>query len=213
MNAYKTPTKETYDGLDRAFHFFNGELFGHRLPAPMITLQRKRGARGYFHAEQFTNAEQSERLHEIAMNPESMGRTLPEVLSTLVHEMTHLEQQEYGTPGKGGHHNREWGSLMDRVGLTPTSTGEPGGARTGKKVTHMIVEDGLFANSCAQLMADGFELPWFTEGGAAAGAKASVKDKSKVKHVCPACEARAWAKAGSNLMCGDCQETMEAEEQ
>ena len=210
MTNYRTPTAETYASLDEAFNHFNHELFGDRLPACLITLQRKRGARGYFWAEQFKHREDGDRAHEIAMNPESMGRTIPEVLSTLVHEMTHLEQQEFGTPGKGGHHNKEWGELMDRVGLTPTSTGEPGGARTGRKVTHMIVEGGLFDLSCQRLIDSGFALPWFTEGAAAAD-KAKKKDLSKVKFQCPCCEARAWAKLGSRLICGDCNEEMEGD--
>ena len=50
----------------------------------------------------------------------------------LVHEMTHLEQEEYGKPGKKGHHNREWVGLMERVGLIPSDTGAPGGKQTGR---------------------------------------------------------------------------------
>jgi ribosomal protein S27AE len=38
-----------------------------------------------------------------------------------------------------------------------------------------------------------------------------VKDKSKVKHSCPTCDAKAWAKAGSRLVCGDCDEAMVGE--
>lgn len=212
MSNYQTPTAETYAALDRAFNFFNGELFDHRLPACMITLQRKRGARGYFWAEQFKHREDGDRSHEIALNPESMGRTIPEVLSTLVHEMTHLEQQEYGQPGKGGFHNREWVGLMERIGLIPTATGEIGGAQTGRKVTHVIDEGGAFDVSCQKLMATGFALPWFTEAAERGAASAKKKDLSKVKHECPACQAKAWAKIGSNLMCGDCDEHMVAEE-
>jgi hypothetical protein len=204
---YLTPTKETYDALDRAFHYFNERLFDNRLPAPMILLQRKRGAHGYFWAEQFTNRDETERLDEIALNPSTMGRTVPEVLSTLVHEMTHLEQHHFGTPGKGGNHNKEWGTLMDRVGLEPTSTGQPGGKRTGRKVTHMITPGGPFDAACSDLLKGGFSLPWFTQDRA--GAKAKKKtDLSKVKHTCPSCQANAWGKQGINLHCGDCDEQM-----
>lgn len=207
---FQTATVETHAGLDRAFHHFNAELFDSRLPEVMITLQRKRGARGYFWAEQFVHRTVEDRMHEIALNPESMGRTLPEVLSTLVHEMVHHWQQEFGSPGKGGHHNKEWAEKMDEVGLEPTSTGEPGGARTGRKMTHMIVEGGPFDLSCQRLLGTGFDLPWFTQGAIAAE-KARKKDLSKVKHECPSCQAKAWAKLGSSLICGDCHEAMEPE--
>lgn len=206
---YKTPTKQTYDALDQAFHHFNGDLFCHRLPAPMFVIHRKRGARGYFWAEQFKHIETGERLDEIALNPESMGRTLPEVLSTLVHEMVHLQQQHEGKPGKGGNHNREWGTMMDAVGLTPTSTGAEGGKRTGRKVTHMIQPDGPFALSCADLLRLGFEMPWFTE---APDKKAKKADLSKVKHTCPGCDTKAWGKLGISLICGDCEIELAADD-
>ena len=84
-----------------------------------------------------------------------------ELLATLVHEMTHLEQEEFGKPSKGGHHNMEWANLMIRVGLTPTDTGNEGGKMTGRNVTHMIDPDGPFAAALADLMP--FDIPYFTQ--------------------------------------------------
>lgn len=196
---YQTPTAETYNGLEQAFNHFNRELFDERLPPVMFTITRKRGAHGYFWAEQFKHREDGDTTHEIALNPDTMGRELEEVLSTLVHEMTHLEQQEYGTPGKKGYHNEAWAQLMDRVGLEP----QP---RTGRKVSHAILPDGAFAASCASLLQRGFDLPYFTQPVMAAEKK---KDTSKVKITCPCCGVNAWAKQGVNIMCGDCEEHMQ----
>jgi len=206
MTNYKTPSKETYEGLEQAFDYFNEALFENRLPPVMFTLTRKRGAHGYFHAEQFSHRD-GDKTHEIALNPNTMDRDIASVLSTLVHEMTHLEQEEFGKPSKNGHHNQAWAELMLRVGLTPTDTGEAGGKMTGRKVTHMIDPDGPFAVALANLMP--FDIPYFTMPVQAA---AKAKDKSKVKHSCPTCDAKAWAKAGSRLVCGDCDEAMVGEE-
>lgn len=203
---YSHASKETYDALDEAFMFFNAKLFQDRLPVPFFTLQRKKGARGYFHAEQFTDRNKTERIDEIAMNPDHMGRDVKAVLSTLVHEMVHLEQQHYGTPGKGGNHNVEWGKFMDAVGLTPTSTGQPGGKRTGRKVTHMIIEGGPFDRACDELLSKGFALIWHTE---AAGPGPKKVDKSKTPFCCPVCGMKAWAKETARITCGDCDELME----
>lgn len=207
---YQTPTIETYTGLNTAFNHFNDRLFENRLPPVMFTLTRKRGAHGYFWAEQFKHREDGDTTHEIALNPNTMDRTLEAVLSTLVHEMTHLEQQEFGTPGKKGHHNREWVKLMERVGLIPSDTGEPGGKQTGRKMTHYIDPDGVFVDALQELTDAGFDLPYFTAPVEAGSAK--KKDLSKVKRTCPCCDAKAWAKQGMRIICGDCEQDMIEEE-
>lgn len=119
MTNWQTPTAETYTGLDRAFDHFNKALFEERLPPVVFTLTRKRNTHGYFWAEQFAHRADGDTTHEIALNPNTMSRDLKDVLSTLVHEMTHLEQQEFGKPSKNGHHNKEWVKLMERVGTDP----------------------------------------------------------------------------------------------
>ena len=206
MTNYRTPTAETYAGLEKAFNHFNKVLFEEKLPPVMFTLTRKRGAHGYFWAEQFSHRD-GDKTHEIALNPMTMDRTIEAVLSTLVHEMTHLEQQEYGTPSKGGHHNMEWANMMMRVGLTPTDTGAEGGKMTGRKVTHMIDEGGPFEFSMADLMP--FDLPYFTRPAEKAEKK---KDLSKVKTTCPCCQSKAWCKQGMRIMCCECNEEMIQEE-
>ena len=200
---YQTPTAETYAGLEKAFDHFNKTLFNSRLSPVMFTLTRRRGAHGYFWAEQFSHRD-GDKTHEIALNPQTMDREIGAVLSTLVHEMTHLEQEEYGTPSKNGHHNQEWAELMLRVGLT---TDNFKGGMTGRKVSHTINAGGAFELAMADLMP--FDIPYFTQPREKVVAK---KDNSKVKHTCPACAAKAWAKVGSRLICGDCNEYMEGED-
>ena len=63
MTNYQTPTAETYNGLQKAFDHFNAALFENRLPPVMFTLTRKRGAHGYFWAEQF-NHRDGDTTHE-----------------------------------------------------------------------------------------------------------------------------------------------------
>ena len=206
MTNYTNPTTETYEALTRAFDFFNERLFVGRLPEVLITLQRKRKAHGYFWAEQFVDRRVPDaRVDEIALNPETCGREEKLVLSTLVHEMVHLRQQHEGTPGKRGHHNKEWGEMMDEIGLIPSSTAAPGGKRTGRSVSHYIDEGGPFDVACDELLASGFELPWFTQAPPPAAKK---KDPSKVKHSCPSCGLNAWAKEGARMTCGDCEEPL-----
>lgn len=209
------PTAHVGEALQRAFDTFNKQLFEGRLPHAIILLHRKKNANGYFWPERFGKRGDGDvtMLHEIALNPSTMGsRTDRDVLSTLVHEMCHLEQTEFGKPGKGAYHNAEWGAMMKRVGLQPKSIDQPG-KETGNKVTHEIVEGGPFDVACKELLAAGLTLPYseraFTEQQAK---RAKVKTKSKTKYTCPSCEANAWAKPGANLVCGDCDETLEEQE-
>jgi hypothetical protein len=95
---------------------------------------------------------------------------------------------------------------MDEIGLTPTSTGEPGGKRTGRKVTHMIVDGGPFDLAQAEL---NLPLDFFAIGPVA---KARKKDLSKLVSCCPLCNAKAWSKQGALLICYGCDEPMKQEE-
>lgn len=204
---YQTITGATYTCLDEAFKFFNDRLFQNRLPEVMILLQRKRGAYGYFWAEQFTHRDGIEHVHEIALHPETIGRPLKEVLSTLVHEMTHLEQQEFGTPGKGGHHNKEWAKLMLEVGLKPEAVGDPD-KMTGRKVSHAIIPGDKFDVACDEFLKTGAALDWAAKPPAL---KVKKVDLSKVPHICDGgedCEAKVWGKLGVRVYCEYHEERM-----
>jgi hypothetical protein len=206
-----SPTTDTYLSLDDAFTFFNERLFGDRLPTCLITLQRHRSAYGYFWFEKFGQRREDEsKVDEIALNPSHFReRTLEQSLSTLVHEMTHLEQHHFGKPSRNGYHNKQWGDYMKAVGLYPSSTGAPGGKETGQKVSHYIIDKGLFAQACRELLERGFSLDYVERLGDVKEAK--KKDTSKTKFTCPQCEANAWAKLGIHLVCGDCETRMVCE--
>lgn len=158
------PTSETYDGLSGAYRFFNERLFEGLLPAPLVTLQRKKRVRGYYHEGIFisrTRKDEKVLIDELAMNPEKFaGRTDIEILSTLVHEMVHCRQAKQGRPSRTGYHNAEWAQMMDEVGLAPSSTGQDGGKRTGQSVTHYIVPGGRYDQAATELIAGGWRLEW-----------------------------------------------------
>lgn len=148
------------------------------------------------------------------MNPETFaGRTDTEILSTLVHEMTHLQQHHFGKPSRNGYHNKAWAALMLAVGLIPSATGQPGGAQTGQNMTHYIEEGGAFARACAQLLAGGFVFRYQAAGrGLKGGSAAKKKRASKTKYSCAECGQNAWAKPGAKLICGECRQPMIAED-
>lgn len=209
------PTAQTYGGLNAAYDFFNAELFEGVLPPCLITMQRHRGAYGYFAPERFGARDGSATSDEIALNPAYFAeRNTKQILSTLVHEMAHLWQQHFGKPSRGGYHNKEWGRKMHEIGLAPSSTGQPGGKETGQRVSHFIVEAGPFDIAFAKLESQGVGdllVERWSENEKAAKARAK-KNQSKTPFVCPECEQKAWAKPTAILICGECDTAMECEE-
>lgn len=201
--AQRTPTRVKYDSFQYAYDFFNKALFGASLPDVLITLQRQSNSNGYFHAEVFqSRTDEKLYTHELAMNPETFGRTDKEILSTLVHEMAHVWQQAHGKPSRTGYHNQQWAEKMREIGLQPTSTGELGGKEVGQRITHLIVPDGQFERACAKLAAEKFQLDWVSR--VPDKKERAKKAASKTKYTCPDCDTNAWAKPGVMILCGDC---------
>ena len=154
------PTQQIYDELQAAYDHFNSELFENKLPDCLITLQRERRTFGYYCRDRFVS-HAGTITDEIAMNPAYFGiRSIPQSLSTLVHEMVHQWQYHFGKPGRRGYHNKEWGEKMDAVGLVPSNTGKPGGKRVGEQMDHYIKKAGAFDQACDSLLSKEYQLSW-----------------------------------------------------
>jgi hypothetical protein len=195
------PTEE-YTSFDRAFDYFNEELFGDQLTKILITFQRKGGARGYYSPKRFHHRTLESRTDEIALNPAAFeGRTDAEILSVLFHEMVHHWQYLFGKPGRGRYHNQEWADKMEALGLVPSHTEKPGGKRTGQRMSHFILSGGPFDVACTRLLAQGLRLNW-QDPSREASRKPGVP--SKVKFSCPGCGQNAWGKPELDVLCGPC---------
>ena len=163
---------------------------------------------GHFHAEIW----QSQKIDdyaadEIAINPNAMqGMGLTETLQTLAHEMCHLEQHHFGEPSRNGYHNKEWGAMMDKIGLTPSNTGKPGGNRTGQQMADFIEPGGAFEAVCAELLTSNFEIPWISKD--TTPKPKNRKPPTRTKFTCRGCHANAWGKPELIIHCGPCNERM-----
>lgn len=225
------PTKETYGELQTAYDHFNRALFGGTLPACLITLQREKSTCGYYASERFVNAA-GEKTDEIAMNPAYFAVVPPmEVMGTLVHEMVHLWQFHFGTPGRRCYHNREWADKMEEIGLMPSDTGAPGGRKVGEKMADYPITGGIFMRSCEKLFTTDFTITWKDRfpvrsqlNQVVAGQVAGIQPEeleaigiemvipetksNRRKYTCPVCNVSAWGKPALNLTCGDCEEKL-----
>jgi hypothetical protein len=210
------PTRETYDRFQEAYAYFNRTLYEGQLPNCLITLQRSKRSYGYFSGDRFGRND-GRVTDEIALNPRYFHvRPVDQVLSTLVHEMTHLWQHHCGKPGRGRYHNRQWAERMKAIGLCPSSTGKAGGEETGDCMSHYIVPGGPFEVAANELLMAGFAITWTEKPAEDAeapiegtGGPAEPKSGKRVKYTCPVCRLNAWARHRIQLVCGRDMTAME----
>jgi len=154
------PTTELYASIQKSYDHFNQALFDGSLPKVIFTTQRKKNVMGYFSRERWVSIE-GQRCHEIAINPSYVASSsLIELLQTLVHEMVHCWQDDFGKTGRRGYHNKEWADKMEFIGLMPSSTGRAGGDKTGDRMGDYPIPHGQFIHECKRLISTGFALPW-----------------------------------------------------
>ncbi len=194
-----------YGTLQDAYNYFNAALFDAALPQVLITLQRHNRAHGYFSANRFQRRGRlQENIHEVALNPDAFtGCADEEILSTLAHDMVPTWQQEYGWPGRGRYHNREWAARMYSIGLMPSATGRPGGKPTGETVSHYILEGRAFQVACRSFLTR-HRLVWESATAPLQDACAEGTKQTRCKFTCPNCRLNAWAKPDALICCYQC---------
>ena len=197
----KSPTLEQFSAFQAAYDYFNRTLFQGKLKPCLLNFRGKHKRNmGLFWPKKWVRSDGGV-THEIALNPEVLHRSLIETFATLVHEMCHQWKADFGTPTRGGYHDREWGQQMELVGLIPSNTGLPGGKKTGQQMTHYVAENGAF--ECAfHKMPEAVALPWLT-GSLPDTANPPSKNKNKVKYEC-GCGNMVWGKADLLVLCGEC---------
>lgn len=220
-------TTKQFKTLDDLYNFYNVYLFGGKLPECIVNMSRNRDSYGFFAPERWKGEPGAERkvIHEISINPDYMNRSDKEWHSTLVHEMCHLWQYDFGKPSRRGYHNKEWADVMESVGLMASDTGQPGGKRTGQNMTHYIIMNGLFERVFNSLTEEQLldlrlmykpnhplEISTGTnrkeegeegEEGQEPEEPKAPKSGKKFKYTC-GCGNNVWGKSGLKLRCCDC---------
>lgn len=195
------PTLEQFSKYQKAWEYFNRELFGGTLRPCLLNFSRHRGSRGFFTPGRWKKGDQE--IHEISLNPTQLLRPLEEIMSTLAHEMTHQWQFDHGTPPRRNYHDTEWAVKMEEIGLIPSNTGEPGGNRTGQSMTHYIDPDGKFTQAMRRMPKE-YILPWVCDEQEK---PSTPKVPKKIKLTCPVCEVNVWIMAedeGHQILCEEC---------
>lgn len=216
-----------YTVFQKAYDYFNESLFDEKLPGVVITLQRKSQTVGMYRQASFEErGVHGQRLDEIAINPDAyVGLPDIEVWQALVHEMCHQWQFHFGKPSRKSYHNREWADKMQAIGLIPSSTGEPGGAKVGQTMYDYVDDEGAFRACVLELRKSGLELQIQSTDQSAQVARTEKSKKreaelrdaglrknrsNRIKYSCPSCSMNAWGKPELNILCGSCQQRLVA---
>jgi len=203
-------TKNQYGKLDFFYDYYNKELFQGILSDCMLTTyNRRKQTGGFFINKSWKNKEtKNTYIHEINLNPIYFDNDNKDWHSTLVHEMVHLWQQDYGKPSRSSYHNKEFAEKMIEIGLMPSNTGLQGGKKTGQSMSHYIIPDGLFINIFNKLTEN--EINYMASFAPVSNIL-EISDKSteakkivsKLKYTCP-CITNIWGKPGLDIICGRC---------
>jgi len=196
----KMDTIKQHEAIQLIYDYFNEKLFNSSLNNCILNFSRKSKAYGFFAPNRWSARIGKEHLHEISLNPEHLTRNPKEVVSTLVHEMCHLWQQDHGQPSPG-YHNKEFAVKMRSIGLQCSHNGQIGGRETGKNMTHYILENGLY-DTFYNKMPESFIYPFICMQEPQK--KANKTKKNKTKYSCD-CGQNIWGKPGLNVFCQDCK--------
>lgn len=230
----ESPTTELYRQFDEVVQHLNRTLFSSELPLVVIRLQRHMGSNGHFSPARWAQRDGGT-AHQISLNPYYFAkRPLQDVFQTLVHQMCHLWQFQFGTPSRGGYHNLEWAQKMTSLGLIPTTTGDLHGKMVGQTLTEMVDPKGKFRFACLEYFTIGGRWSWLDRDCEAISVQEvgighkpqapslildspahllfagfSVIDegsekKIKLKYACPSCGSSVWGKAGLDIACRQC---------
>lgn len=220
-------TTEQFRTLDDLYRYYNIQLFNSILPECIINMSRKNSTYGFFAPCRWKDLKENDIVHEISLNPDFMMRPFREWHSTLVHEMCHLWQFEFGNPSRRAYHNHEWADKMEEIGLMPSNTGSPDGKRVGQQMTHYVIEGGAFDRVFSLLDIEELEnlrlkyLPAMVaflnptkgikgvngkddpEPGKGKDIDKKTKSGQRIKYMC-SCGQKVWGKSGLNIRCNLC---------
>jgi predicted SprT family Zn-dependent metalloprotease len=192
---------QQYGIFQEIFDYFNFEFFRNQLPEIVFTLDyRQHKAFGYFHYQKLKHEEKP--ISIISMNPDCFNRENIDILATIAHEMCHaLDCQTNIKAEFTKYHSKSWGSIMESIGLVPSSDGTPEGKKTGVNMHHYIYADGLFERKAKEFIEKHNNI--FLFSGVLHVTEKKAADRNKVKYVCK-CETKIWGKPGLRVRCNEC---------
>ena len=199
--------------INKIYKTANAEYFNNELPLPTITIQSTITAYGHVSIDKVWKTEDGRETYELNIAAEYMNRPIENVVSTLLHEMSHIYNLEHNIKdvSNGYYHNKRFKETAEslahliiekdsRYGYTITSPSE--------ETLDFIIRNGfedilIHRETFAPLKGIGG-----TSGNAGTATPKKPKGSNSIKWICPKCGNIARTTKPMNLICGDCMEAM-----
>lgn len=193
--------------LEKLYSTFNQKFYQGKLIVPVIAVSpdNTKGAYGWCTTwkawKPALEADIEEGFYEINLCAEHLARPFKEVCATLLHEMVHLWNLQNGVQdcSRGGmYHNKKFKQVAEDHGLLIDKHD-----KYGWTITKL--------NEDADKFIDGLNEPGFGLHRSKIPKVKSSSSSSSRKYVCPGCGLIIRATKEVNIMCGDCNLTLEEE--
>ena len=193
--------------LEKIYRQLNIDKFDGELEEPVITIQSSPHVHGHVTCAKVWQAGNTTR-YELNIGAETINRPIENVVSTLLHEMVHIYNLMHGIQdcSRGNtYHNKKFKEKAESVGLVINYDKRIGWSITNPSeelIDYIIMQgwqDILIARSThTRISSSGVSTP---------GEKS--KTSSTRKYICPCCGMSVRATKQVNIVCGDCDKTMQ----
>lgn len=209
--------------LEKIYNTLNLDFFSGELEVPVITIQSNVRAYGHVTVDKVWKDSEINR-YELNLGAEYLNRPIKNVVSTLLHEMTHIYNLMHNiqdTSRAGKYHNKRFKEKAESVGLLISHHERYGWTITNPSEElivyiqeHKWEDIPLFRSSgmpdlAAPPPSSDSDDPENT-GEPQSGQKIK-KPSSTRKYICPACGQSIRATKVVNIICGDCNKKMLSE--
>lgn len=204
--------------LEKMYRQLNTDKFGGELEECIITVQSARGTYGHVTCGKVWCVDKKggqERRYELNIAAEELSRPIENVVSTLLHEMTHIYNQMHDIQdcSRGNtYHNKKFKEKAESVGLHIEHDRRYGWTITSptEELIDYIVEQGwteiLINRGTPYAIPSGMGSTGM--GGTGAGGADGKRPSSTRKYQCPCCHNSVRATKNVNIMCMDCKQAM-----
>lgn len=206
--------------LERLFEIFNQKFYDGKLQKPVITIQANKNrklAYGWCTTKKiWKDRFQENFFYEINLTPEFLHLEIYEICATLLHEMAHLANLQFGIKdcSRGNtYHNLKFKEMAEKGGLRIEHH-----PKYGWTITHLTDEttaliDSLDIDPAVFALYRHSPAIHDVEGGKSEGEEGIIDKPEKPKsgwrqYFCPVCGQKIRASKDVNIICGDCHETM-----